>query len=109
MADTWKLVGKLHRRNSFGGYPIESLHRDIRKLAPKSIDNVSNVAVTPATNMYLRKRIAEYLRRERPELGLRIRNLVLEMEMLQYSPTDYPEGEDFHVYVRIQKRGVEKR
>lgn len=95
----WKKVGKLHRRNDFSGHPIESLHRALKKLAPKST-SVSDVAVSPATNDHLKEKLTQYWKKQTPKHRL---EMAVAMEMLCYSPADYEEGDDFYVYVRVEE------
>ncbi len=93
----WKLVGKLHKRNDFAGDPIESLHRAITRLCPEA-RSVSDVAITPNTNAHLKQKLEQHYKKSLQ--GSRRLEYTVSMAMLCHSPADYPEGEDFHVYVR---------
>lgn len=99
MKTEWKKVGKLDRRSAFSKNPLESLHKAIRKLAPKATE-VSEVAVSPKTNEYLRKAVVRYLKKQCPYLSKRHLDLQTGMAMLELSPCDLVGAEDFFVYTR---------
>lgn len=102
----WREVGKLNKQKAFSGKnPIESLHREIVRLAPES-QSVSDVAVTRTTNMYLQLVLEKQFRKRYPGLSEARMLAAVGMEMLMYSPADLPEGgeyKDFHVYIRSDR------
>lgn len=95
----WIEVCKLDKRKAFAGNPIVSFHKFARSYVPE-IENVSDIAVTPATNEYLKQKILKYLEKK----GAYRLEFTVAMWMLQYSPADGSPADggekDFYLYRR---------
>lgn len=97
----WKKVDKLDKRTAFSGYPVDSLHRTIRQLAPK-VREISDIGVSPTTNAYLKKKMAAWVRNNQKHLTRKGAALAVAMALLQHSPCDVENAEDFYLYVRVK-------
>ena len=95
----WKPVGKLDKKTAFSKYPMESLHAEIKRLFPK-ITEVMQVGVSEKTNAYLRTKMEAYARKKYKHWAQKYIDTTVAMEMLQYSPCDVADAEDFQLYVR---------
>lgn len=103
----WKLVAKLDKRTAFSGYPLEALHKVVRKLLPDAIE-VQEIGVSKKTNEYLKGKLEKYVSKKYNYMSKHRQKVAVAMEMLQYSPCDVTydedteEGEikDFYIYVR---------
>lgn len=98
----WKPVGTLPQKVAFNynskKYPIESLHIRVKKLV-STVTDVTNIGVSPRTNKFLKKKMEEYARKH-VQGNKHARDLFVGMHMMNWSPVDIEEAEDFILYVR---------
>ncbi len=104
VGDQWVLVGRLDLRKAFARNPLDSIHQEIRRLAP-AVTHVSDVGVSAKTNKYLETRLRKFVKKTSSYLSRQKVDTTVAINMLNYSPCDVPADavenlQDFHVYVR---------
>lgn len=95
----WKLVGKLDRRKCFSGFPTESLHKEILRLCPKAKE-ITQIGVSRKTNAELKKALIKYTKKRFSYYTKERLEIAVSMELLNASPCDVEDAEDYYVYVR---------
>lgn len=101
----WQRAGTLPKVSSFRYNskvsPADSLHKRIRKLLPE-VQSITEVGCSRRTNEYFRKELIKYARKHTFYTGKRLESAVA-FNMLQCSPCDVDNAEDFVLYVRISE------
>jgi hypothetical protein len=101
----WARMGTLPKVTTFrfnsNRSPADSLHARVRKLCPE-VQSVSDIAVSPRTNEYLRRELTKYARKHTFYRGRRLESAVA-FTMLNTSPCDLEGAEDFVLYVKLKQ------
>ena len=100
--ETWIPVGELPKvaafRSTTTRTPIDSLHGYIMELAPK-VTSIQDVGVSAATLKHLENKLATHAIKDTGMSSEKIK-LAVAYTMLQYSPCELSDAEDFILYVR---------
>jgi hypothetical protein len=102
----WRKVGTLPKVSAFKGTakksPMDSLHTHVRKLLP-GVQSVSEIAVSPRTNEHLRRELQKFAKKKYRAMSKRYIDTAVAYTMLDLSPCNLENAEDFILYARIEK------